>query len=234
MRTSLNVIEIAIRLILAMAMGGAIGYDRESKNRPAGLRTHLLVCVGAATVAILQRLIEYDTIATALENIEIGDLIRADPSRLIAQVISGIGFLGAGTIIVTKRSVSGLTTAASLWAVACLGLAIGMGYYALACLSFLSIFIVLVAVQRIVHIPNLKHLEIQYTNPKDTKPFIIKYFREKNIHIKATDYNVDFSTETHLYSNIFTVELPYSSTADTLVEDLACNPDIQSIRAINL
>ncbi len=234
MKTNLHVLEIALRLALAMAMGGAIGYDRESKNRPAGLRTHLLVCLGAASIAILQRLIEYETIATALQNIQIGDIIRADPSRLIAQVISGIGFLGAGTIIVTKRSVSGLTTAASLWAVACIGLSVGMGYYALTFLSFISIFIVLVAVQRVVHIPNLKHLEIQYTNPRETKPFIINYFRDKNIHIKATDYNVDFSTENHLYSNIFTVELPVSSTADTLVEDLACNPDIQRIRAINL
>lgn len=234
MRTSLHVFEIALRLLLAMAMGGAIGYDRESKNRPAGLRTHLLVCVGAATVAILQRLIEYEVIAVAMENIDIGDIVRADPSRLIAQVISGIGFLGAGTIIVTKRSVSGLTTAASLWAVACIGLSVGMGFYALTFLSFISIFVVLVAVQRIVHIPNLKHLEIQYTNPQKTKAFIIRYFLDKNIHIKATDYNVDFSTETHLYSNIFTVELPFSSTADTLVEDLAANPDIQRIRAINL
>ena len=113
-----NSLSIIIRLSLAAICGGLIGYDRGRKRRPAGFRTHILVCIGSALVMITNQYIieimKYDT----------------DPTRLGAQVISGIGFLGAGTILITgKQQVKGLTTAAGLWASACMGLAIGIGFY---------------------------------------------------------------------------------------------------------
>lgn len=114
----LNMLSIIVRLCLAMLFGGVIGFERERKKRPAGLRTHILVCIGATLTMITNQYI--------VEILQMG----GDPTRLGAQVISGIGFLGAGTIIVTgKQQVKGLTTAAGLWASACMGLAIGIGFY---------------------------------------------------------------------------------------------------------
>lgn len=113
-----NTLSIIVRLTLATIFGGLIGYDRSRKKRPAGFRTHILVCIGSTLVMITSQYIN--------------DIMGygSDPTRLGAQVISGIGFLGAGTILITgKQQVKGLTTAAGLWASACMGLAIGIGFY---------------------------------------------------------------------------------------------------------
>ncbi len=121
---------ILLKLILAMALGGLIGIEREHKHRPAGLRTHILVCVGACLTMMISEYMVKDGLST-------------DVSRLGAQVISGIGFLGAGTILREGDRVRGLTTAATLWAIACVGLAIGIGYYVGAISSALVMLIVL-------------------------------------------------------------------------------------------
>ena len=115
---NISTLSIIVRLSLAAVCGGFIGYDRGRKRRPAGFRTHILVCIGSALVMITNQYI-----------IEVMKY-TSDPTRLGAQVISGIGFLGAGTILITgKQQVKGLTTAAGLWASACMGLAIGIGFY---------------------------------------------------------------------------------------------------------
>ncbi len=125
----INYLSIIVRLILAILCGGLIGYDRGKKRRPAGFRTHILVCIGSALVMITNQYI-IDVMHYS-----------ADPTRLGAQVISGIGFLGAGTILITgKQQVKGLTTAAGLWASACMGLAIGIGFYEGALLGCAFIF----------------------------------------------------------------------------------------------
>lgn len=111
--------EIAFKLLLAGILGGIIGYERQSSHRPAGLRTHILVCIGAALVMITSEYIFEMYKGRA----------NLDPARLGAQVISGIGFLGAGTILREGATIKGLTTAAGLWAVSCIGLAIGAGFY---------------------------------------------------------------------------------------------------------
>ena len=127
---SLTVQEITIRLVLSMIFSGLIGFEREKSNSSAGLRTHILVGMGSTIVALIQ----IQTLAMVSEiNPELK--ISVDAVRLIAQVVSGIGFLGAGTIIVTKRSVMGLTTAASVWGVSSIGLALGMGYYDISIIS---------------------------------------------------------------------------------------------------
>ncbi len=109
----LSVPEIILRLGIALIFGGAIGFERQYKNRPAGMRTHILVCMGACIIALIQVEIASKALRDALEYPELVGTIRSDEARLIAQVVSGVGFLGAGTIIVTKQSVTGLTTAAS-------------------------------------------------------------------------------------------------------------------------
>lgn len=124
-------IAIAVRIAVAVVLGGIIGLERGLKNRPAGLRTYMLVCVGACLIMVTNQYI-YQAFGTG------------DPVRMGAQVVSGIGFLGAGTIIVTKRNqIKGLTTAAGLWAAAAVGLSVGIGLYEAAVIGGTVIFIVL-------------------------------------------------------------------------------------------
>lgn len=129
----MTIFEMSLRILLAMAIGGVIGWERENSNRPAGLRTHMLVAIGAAVVMLMGEM-SLDKYA---------DITTMDPTRLGAQVISGIGFLGAGTILREGLTVRGLTTAASLWAVACLGLAAGGGFYESAIIGTIAIILTL-------------------------------------------------------------------------------------------
>ena len=133
-----HMVEIVLRLILAALLGGVIGYEREHTNRPAGFRTHILVCVGSALVMVTSEFI-FDKYRAAA---------NLDPARLGAQVISGIGFLGAGTIIRDGFNVRGLTTAASLWAVSCVGIAAGIGFYEGAAAATLMIFLTLITLKK--------------------------------------------------------------------------------------
>ena len=137
----LNAVSLFFRLTLAMICGGLLGLERGRKRRPAGCRTYMLVCLGAALTMLLG---QYESIALNLHWASLMESIgqRTDVSRFSAQVINGIGFLGAGTILVTGRQeVKGLTTAAGLWASACLGLAIGAGFYECVILCVLLIFL---------------------------------------------------------------------------------------------
>ena len=131
---ALSHMDILMRLLCAMVVGMVIGMEREYTHRPAGLRTHILVSLGACAVMITGQLIfcQYRPFGST-----------SDPARLAAQVISGVGFLGAGTIMREGVNVKGLTTAASLWAVACLGIAAGGGYYPVALAGMLLMFITL-------------------------------------------------------------------------------------------
>lgn len=134
----LTTFSIILRLLLALVMGGIIGLERGINKHPAGFRTHVLVCVGAALAMLTNQYIT-DTWATA-----------TDPARMGAQVITGVGFLGVGTILVTNRNqIRGLTTAAGLWASACLGLAIGIGFYEGALIGAVLIFISLALLPKI-------------------------------------------------------------------------------------
>ncbi len=230
----LTIWEIIIRLALAIVCSGIIGFDRQFKHRPAGLRTHILVCVGATLVALIQKQIEAEAITMALVSPELAEIIRSDPARLIAQVVSGIGFLGAGTIIVTKRSIMGLTTAASLWAVAGLGLAIGMGYYAITVAGFCSILVVLTLLKKIVHMPALKRFEIQQTASKETAAFISEYFKEKNIRVKDVEHDANFANGKSTYTHLYTIEIPKDMDYSDIIEDLSKCKEIERIRAINM
>lgn len=113
--------EMIIRLVISGVLGAIIGFERRSREKEAGLRTHFVVCIGSALVMLVSKYGFSDILRPYM--------VVLDPSRIAAQVISGIGFLGAGTIIVQKHSVRGLTTAAGLWATAGIGLAIGAGMY---------------------------------------------------------------------------------------------------------
>ena len=119
-----NLLSILVRILMALLMGGILGAERGLRNRPAGFMTYVLVCIGSTMIMLTN---QYISTLYA----------ESDPSRMAAQVVSGIGFLGAGTIIVTRNDeVHGLTTAAGLWLTAGLGLAIGIGFYSGAIIGF--------------------------------------------------------------------------------------------------
>ena len=127
----LTLVSVVVRCLAAVLLGGVIGLERGMKNRAAGFRTYMLVCLGSCMVMVTNQYI-YQIYGSG------------DPVRMGAQVISGIGFLGAGTIIVTSRSqIKGLTTAAGLWASACIGLAVGIGFYEVAAVGGVCIMLVL-------------------------------------------------------------------------------------------
>lgn len=128
-----NNLEILLKLLLAFIAGGIIGFEREKHNKPVGFRTYVLVCIGSAVITI----VGLQTVKKTIEMVELnpevyGNVLKIDTVRLSAQVVSGIGFLGAGTIITEKNNVSGLTSAASLWTAAMIGIAIGYGEYFIA------------------------------------------------------------------------------------------------------
>lgn len=137
----LNTASVFIRLILALILGGLIGLDRALRHRPAGPRTYALVCVGAALTMVLSQY-EYVMLTTDWAPMAEAVGLKTDVSRFGAQVINGIGFLGAGTVIATnQQKVKGLTTASGLWASACLGLVVGSGFYEAAIFAFLLILV---------------------------------------------------------------------------------------------
>lgn len=131
---TLAYLEIAFRLVLAIALAGVLGWDRESKDRPAGLRTYMLVALASSVFTVLTFEI-YETVSTSQSN--------ADPIRIIEAVTVGVAFLAAGTIIQGRDSVRGLTTGAGMWMAGALGVAAGAGHYLLAIFAALLSFVIL-------------------------------------------------------------------------------------------
>lgn len=191
----MSIYSMILRLGIAVLLGGLLGYEREYNNRPAGLRTHILVCVGAAIISMIQVRIIEDTYKTVLLHPEMAEILKTDIGRLGAQVVSGIGFLGAGTIIHDKGSVKGLTTAASIWITACTGLSIGMGYYLLSFMSVITVLLVIVCMKRVEtnffdRIRAVK-LEVEYYYKLDLTSALTRYFDSKNIEIKEVAYVIE-------------------------------------------
>lgn len=133
-----EVLDCLLKLVLAVVLSGIIGFEREHSHRPAGFRTHILVAVGSALIMMTSVYIS--------KNVQ----TDADVTRMSAQVVSGIGFLGAGTILREGFSVKGLTTAASLWAVSCIGIAVGTGFYGGAIVATVVIYITLNSLKKVV------------------------------------------------------------------------------------
>lgn len=190
-------ISMAIRIIAAFALGGVIGLERGMKNRPAGLRTYMLVCVGSCLIMLTNQYI-YQVFDTG------------DPVRMGAQVVSGIGFLGAGTIVVTKRNqIKGLTTAAGLWAAAAVGLALGIGFYEAAFLGGILIFVILTVMHSWdsrIH-SNSKTVEIylELSNNVYLGDFT-RSIREMGIEISSIQLEHDDTLENGIRSFIATIK----------------------------
>ena len=225
--------ECGLRLFLAVVVGCVIGIEREKKNRPAGMRTHVLGCVGAAIIAIVESLIVADTMTLNLNNP--GNTgIGVSYGRLSAQVISGIGFLGAGTIFISQKKIAGLTTAASLWNAACLGLAIGMGYYLIAVAGCAIVMVTLTLLQRVVRVNAVKHVEIKFIHRVETIAFINDYFQSIGVHVIDIDFHVENKGKYNLYTNIYTLDMQGKTTYKDIVNKLSEYANIQGIRTRNV
>ncbi|MBR5520696.1 MAG: MgtC/SapB family protein [Oscillospiraceae bacterium] len=180
--------EIVIRLLFATLVGTLIGLERQLKGHPIGMRTNVLVCISSAMVMILSHRMMIDTYDTYG--------VLNDP-RLAAQVITGMGFLGAGTIIHSDSNVKGLTTAASLWSVSCIGLVIGVGYYQLAVVATLLVLFVLMMMNYISNYLQRKvqHRHIYLTLQPDMDVFLaaISHLRDCGIDIDRADARIDLT-----------------------------------------
>ncbi|MBM6614541.1 MgtC/SapB family protein [Desemzia sp. RIT804] len=226
----LSNIEIFLRIGVAIICGSAIGLEREVKGHDAGLRTHMLVSVGSAIIAMVQVKASYEIIKMIMDNPDLASVLTTDFIRLTAQIVSGIGFLGAGTIIVTKRNVSGLTTAASIWAIAGIGIAVGMGYYFLAIVSTVAVLAVLRIIKRLFGAPNVRLINIKYTG-KETQIALKDYFVEHNIKVFSEEYSLDFSKDDlPTYSNYYSIGLADERFMSQLINDII---DIENVHHIS-
>lgn len=183
---------------MAIIIGGVIGYERGHQNRPAGFRTHILVCLGAAIVSMIQDQLRVNILKYIILHPEVAQVLKTDLGRIGAQVVSGIGFLGAGTIMRDKGIIGGLTTAASIWATGCLGLSIGWGFYYLAIPAGIGIIIVLVTLKKLerywIENKHIMKIDIQYNKEYSYSDILIKnynIFKEMNVRIKDVTKSIE-------------------------------------------
>lgn len=152
---------------------------------------------------------------------------------MTAQIISGIGFLGAGMIIVSKRSVTGITTAASIWAVAGLGISIGMGHYLLGISGAIIIFIVLSIVKRLFRMGHDKNMEIRYLEGSETIQSIEQIFKETNVRVLSEDHSATYSEEEDpIYKVVYELHIPTDVQLKQLMDIIGTNENVQKISTI--
>jgi len=223
--------EAAIRLVLAVVIGCVIGLEREWKNRPAGMRTHVLVCVGAAMIAVMENLMVQNVLSINANSGAEGVAISV--GRISAQVVSGIGFLGAGTIFIAQKKISGLTTAASLWNAGCLGLVIGMGYYGIAVAGCFIVIITLSVLQKLVKVKSYKAVEVTFIHRQETLAHLNDYFLKQGIEIVDVDFHVDNKGKQNVYTNVYTLDFRGKTTYKDFVNQLSEYPNVQAIRTRN-
>ena len=192
--------ELFLRLVLSCVLGGIIGYERQSRRKSAGLRTNVLVCLGSCLIMVMSIALYQD----------VEGKTNADPARLAAQVVSGIGFLGAGAIMKEGLSVTGLTTAACLWVVAGVGLAVGAGFYAGALISTALVFVTLGSLSRlddwVDHEKNLA-LNIHTVDRPGQLMRISRcledlQLRVRGVKVKADEDEVDEAGERSMYIDL--------------------------------
>lgn len=224
----MNIASILLRLGLAMVFGGIIGIERGRKHRAAGFRTHMLVCIGAALTMLLG---QYEHVM--VKEVWTDAFASVDVSRFSAQVINGIGFLGAGTVVVTGRqNVKGLTTAAGLWASACTGLAIGAGFYECVILAFFLMLLVvrvLPAIElSIVERSRFMNIYVEFDD-MDYVSAIINCIKSENIQIYEVELGHNHQDSDRRPSAIFSVRLRRRISHTKL---LAILSDVDGVKVI--
>lgn len=220
---------VCFRISLAIIFGGIVGFEREKNNRPAGFRTHILVCLGAAIVSMIEDQLRINLLlqyGTSGLNLALG--------RLGAQVISGIGFLGAGSIMKDKgETIGGMTTAAGIWATGCVGLCIGWGFHNIAMVAIIFMLVVMVSFKKIesklIKKTRLIVFEVKYECEDDLTDVMLscyEVFREKSIRITKIDKDL----ENHLVT--FSVSMKGRNNISDVIVSLSANRRIEYVRDI--
>ena len=214
-------LEYIVRVLVAGFCGAMIGYERKNKLKEAGIRTHFIVALTSALIIIISKYGFYDIVGTPG--------IGLDPARVAAQVVSGVGFLGAGLIFIRNQSISGLTTAAGMWATAGIGLAIGCGLYLLGIVSSIIILIAQFLLHRSrwwIRLPIAEQLLIKIRNTDDSVTYIeekIKNDRIDIINMKVNNLD-EFFLEVTIYA-----KLPKGYNKTNLIKLFNDNPLIKSL-----
>ena len=220
----LTMLSVSVRMLLAVICGGIIGIEREYKRRPAGFRTHILICLGAAMTTLTSQYFYL-----CLEQ-------YTDMARLGAQVVAGIGFIGAGTIIVTRRQrVKGLTTAAGLWAAAIIGLTLGGGFYEGGLFATILILVAELVFSRLEYrvlrnAPEI-NLYIEYTG-SDSLETLLRLLRELELKILNMGIIHSKSNEKHNACAIFTLRLHKGLDTDHLQQEIRATAGVVSVREL--
>ena len=223
--------ELALRVVLSVVAGGFVGLEREWSNRAAGFRTHILVCVGSTAIMLLS-IYGFSQFSDELN-------VRMDPARLAAQVISGIGFLGAGAIMRNGFTISGLTTAASLWVVAAIGLCVGAGFYFV---SLLTTFVVLFCLfllnrweKRFFNVKRKIKMEMKIGCRAGTVKEVVRVIEENGIVIVDMAVNKEeqsFGPEPRepCVKIHLTVKVANENMLVQFVDELALHPDVMTFQ----
>ena len=214
-------LEYIVKVLVAGFCGAMIGYERKNKLKEAGIRTHFIVALTSALIIIISKYGFYDIVGTPG--------IGLDPARVAAQVVSGVGFLGAGLIFIRNQSISGLTTAAGMWATAGIGLAIGCGLYLLGIVSSIIILIAQFLLHRSrwwIRLPIAEQLLIKIRNTDDSVTYIEEKLKNDKIDIINMKVNNldEFFLEVTIYA-----KLPKGYNKTNLIKLFNDNPLIKSL-----
>ena len=233
----LNSWEIVLRIFLALVMGGIIGLERELRNHPAGIKTHALVCIGAALASLVSLEMRYDV--ARLQQLVEHTAQTVDASRIAAGVLTGIGFIGTGAIIRSKdgAAVTGITTAANIWVTGCLGLAIGMGYYTMSVVTFLVVVISNVVLKKLetryMAYGRERGFEFAIIHQRETMSYLEEYFEEKDIRMKKAEFVGEMENYLHsgeqVYRYHYILRGPKGSDFSSMVNELSANRNIIQI-----
>ena len=221
--SELNLLSVTLRLVIAMICGGCIGLERERKRRPAGFRTHILICLGAAMTTLTSQFLVLEL------------HLFTDMARLGAQVIAGIGFIGAGTIIITKRrQVKGLTTAAGLWAAAIVGLCCGAGFVEGAVLATVIILVAELVFAKleyfIVSNARVINIYVEYTESSQLGT-IVDTIKQKSVYI--VDMEITKSSDNNRHPCvIFSLQKPRKISHQSLMALLAKLDGVVSVEEL--
>ena len=218
---SSNIVSTCLRIVLSVVCGGILGIERGKSNQPAGMRTHMLVCLGSAMAMMTGQFIH--------DKYGIGD-----PARLGAQVISGIGFLGAGSIIIEGTTkIRGLTTAAGLWAAACIGLAIGIGFYEGAIISTMTVYLIMTKFRSLsrhfTHNDTWFSLYVEFSLMSAIPVFCSS---AEAFGVNIIDLQMDNGHTTGYYNVIITAKNPMKKTVDEILNHLKVLEGTEDIKYI--
>ena len=217
--------DFALRLFVAGAMGVLIGLEREYRAKEAGYRTHFLVALGSALMMIVSQYGFMEVLKT--------DLIRLDPSRIAAQVVSGIGFIGAGTIILQKQIVRGLTTAAGIWATSGIGLAVGAGMYAVGISATLLVLLGFETLSYFFKSIGLRNMMIDFfTDDKEVIKRVSKKFNTRNYVVVSYEMTEAYTNGKNVYHVSMVVKAKRMNEEGLLLMFLQDFPDITVTRII--